>query len=241
MCRSGNLFTFIESWWWQPYGAPWRAEYVSCEGVKKRYEMMATNACEMWKKLLLYMAVIDKMLIINKAFTGWFWRGAESSTDITCQNQIQQSFLKAQVSCHGPLMTNTEYFPFHPNPTVCRLGRVTQTVGSEGYLESEKAREGGERERERSASVTWVWLSSELWILWQRTVLSPAGTQCSALLLNWSRQTRLLGFITIGSSDECAYVWMFSFAVQQCNAGLFKWHSWKRLKMLDSTMAHARY
>lgn len=44
-------------------------------------------------------------------------------------------------------MTNTEYFPFHPNPTVCRLGRVTQTVGSEGYLESEKAREGGERER----------------------------------------------------------------------------------------------
>lgn len=165
MCRSGNLFTFIESWWWQPYGAPWRAEYVSCEGVKKRYEMMATNACEMWKKLLLYMAVIDKMLIINKAFTGWFWRGAESSTDITCQNQIQQSFLKAQVSCHGPLMTNTEYFPFHPNPTVCRLGRVTQTVGSEGYLESEKAREGGEREREvcqRYMSVTQLWAMNPL-------------------------------------------------------------------------------
>lgn len=88
-----------------------------------------------------------------------------------------------------------------------------------------------------------MWLSSELWILWQRVVLSPAGTQCSAFLLNWSRQTRLLGFITIGSNDECEYVWKFSFFSNDilAHAYPFNWLPWNRHKMLDSTTAHARW
>lgn len=41
------------------------------------------------------------------------------------------------------------------------------------------------------ARVTWVyvWLSSELWLVWQRSVLSSAGTECSALQLHRARQT----------------------------------------------------
>lgn len=57
------------------------------------------------------------------------------------------SFLKPEQKC-GPHVTDhfwliAKHFPFHPKPTVCRLGRVTQRVRSEGY----------EWERER-ASVT---------------------------------------------------------------------------------------
>lgn len=172
----------------------------------------------------------------DKAFTGWFCSMQKAPQILYVRTTFSSHFRrpKYHVMDHLWLIPST----FHST-------QIQQSAGWAGsHRQSDqkgiwrvKKRGGG---GERSASVTWVWLSSELWILWQRAVLSPAGTQCSSLLLNWSRQTRLLGFITIGSSDKCAYVWMFSFAVHQCNTSLFNWLPWNKRKMLDSTMAHAR-
>lgn len=60
MCRSGNLFTFIESWLWQPYG------------VKEGKEVWSNGDKCLWnvREVSALKEVIDKMRRINNACTG---------------------------------------------------------------------------------------------------------------------------------------------------------------------------